>query len=592
MYRAPVEEIAFTLKTVCRLGELSESERYAHITDDLVDAILNEAGRFASEEIAPMNAAADKAPAVLEDGKVKTVAGWRELYQRWIEGGWNGIAAPVESGGMDLPLMLFAATFEMWNSGSMAFAIGPTLTIGAIEALEKHGSADLKETYLEKLTSGEWMGTMNLTEPQAGSDLGALKSRAERHPDGTYRIFGQKIYITYGDHDISDNIVHMVLARLPDAPPGTKGISMFLVPKYLVNPDGSLGARNDVHCAGVEHKMGIHGSPTCTMVYGDTEGAVGWLIGEENNGLANMFTMMNNARLAVGIQGLGIAERAYQQALAYANERRQGRALGDPRGTSSPISRHPNVKRKLLSMKARTQVARAICFSCAHATDRANIAADAEERTFWQERTGLLTPIAKALSTDFGVEAASLGVQVHGGMGYIEETGAAQHFRDARIAPIYEGTNGIQAIDLVTRKLPLSGGDHVRGFIGELREIAREVEASNDPAFGATAKGLGAAIASLEEATNYMLDALGDGRTGDALCGATPYLRLMGLTYGGALLARGALYSTADNDAKRGERTQLARFFCEATLNETAGLKPDILMSAETIQAFDAEAVA
>ncbi|MES0880022.1 acyl-CoA dehydrogenase [Roseibium sp. SCP14] len=591
MYRAPVDEISFTLKHVCGLGDVQNNARHAELGDDLVDAILNEAGRFASEEIAPLNSVADNYGTPFENGEVTTPPGWRELYHNWIEGGWNGLSAGQEAGGQGLPQMLSAAALEMWNSGSMAFAIGPTLTIGAVEAMEKHASEELKAKYLEKLVSGEWMGTMNLTEPQAGSDLNALKARAERRDDGTYRIFGQKIFITYGDHDLTDNIIHMVLARLPDAPAGTKGISLFLVPKFLVNDDGSLGDRNDVRVAGVEHKMGIHGSPTCTMAYGDEDGAIGWLIGEENRGLACMFTMMNNARLAVGIQGLGVAERAYQHALSYALERRQGKAPGDKGEGMSPIARHPDIKRMLLGMKSRTQVSRAICYACAHAIDMANISADEETRKFWNERASLLTPIAKALSTDFGVEVASLGVQIHGGMGFIEETGAAQHLRDARIAPIYEGTNGIQSIDLVMRKLPLSGGEHIKGFILELKSVAAQVAASNRPEFGATADRLSASIRDLEEATDYMLTAQAEGRVADALCGATPYLRVAGLALGGALLAKGALRSDQQNAERLAERTLLARSFCETTMGETAGLKSDILLSAEAIQAFDAESL-
>ncbi|MFN3247968.1 acyl-CoA dehydrogenase [Roseibium album] len=592
MYRAPVDEIAFTLKHVCGLGDLQQNTRYAELGDDLVDAIVAEAGRFAAEEIAPLNAVADKHGTPLQDGKVTTPPGWREAYHAWIDGGWNGLSADPESGGQGLPQMLSAAALEMWNSGSMSFAIGPTLTIGAVEAMEKHASDELKAKYLAKLVSGEWMGTMNLTEPQAGSDLNALRARAERNDDGTYRIFGQKIFITYGDHDLTDNIIHMVLARLPDAPAGTRGISLFLVPKFLVGDDGALGARNDVRVAGVEHKMGIHGSPTCTMIYGDDGGATGWLIGEENRGLACMFTMMNNARLAVGIQGLGVAERAYQHALNYAVERKQGKAPGDKGEGMSPIARHPDIKRMLLTMKSKTQVARAICYACAHAIDMTNIADDDEGRTFWNERAGLLTPIAKALSTDFGVEVASLGVQIHGGMGYIEETGAAQHLRDARIAPIYEGTNGIQSIDLVMRKLPLSGGTQINGFIAELKAIADEVAASNRPEFGATADRLNASIRDLEEATDFMLSAQAEGRIADALSGATPYLRVAGLSLGGALLAKGALRSVSEPAARLAERTLLARSFCETVLGETAGLKSDIVLSAEAIQAFDAEALA
>ncbi|WFE88811.1 acyl-CoA dehydrogenase [Roseibium porphyridii] len=592
MYRAPVEEIAFTLKRVCGLEDLQDNPHHAELGDDLVDAILNEAGRFASEEIAPLNSVADKHGTPLVDGNVSTPPGWREAYHAWIEGGWNGLTAAPEHGGQGLPQMLSAAAMEMWNSGSMAFAIGPTLTIGAVEAMEKHASDELKAKYLEKLVSGEWMGTMNLTEPQAGSDLNALKAKAERADDGSYRVFGQKIFITYGDHDLTENIIHMVLARLPDAPAGTRGISLFLVPKFLVNDDGSLGERNDVKVAGVEHKMGIHGSPTCTMVYGDEGGARAWLIGEENRGLACMFTMMNNARLAVGIQGLGVAERAYQHALGYAVDRRQGKAPGDNSEGMSPIARHPDIKRMLLGMKSRTQVARAVCYACAHAIDMSNVVDNEVEQAFWNDRASLLTPIAKALSTDFGVEVASLGVQIHGGMGFIEETGAAQHLRDARIAPIYEGTNGIQSIDLVLRKLPLAGGEHIKGFIDELNGIASEVAASNRPEFGAASERLVAGIKDLEEATDYMLAALSEGRVADALSGATPYLRIAGLALGGALLCKGALRSSEEPAARMAERTLLARSYCETLLGETAGLRSDILLSAEAITAFDAEALA
>ncbi len=592
MYRAPIDEIAFTLKDICGLSDLQATEAFSELGDDLVAAILSEAGRFAAEEIAPLNSVADKHGTPLSDGAVTTPPGWRDCYHRWIEGGWNGLTANPDAGGQGLPVMLLAASLEMWNSGSMAFAIGPTLTIGAVEALEKHASEELKATYLEKLVSGEWMGTMNLTEPQAGSDLNALRAKAERADDGTYRIFGQKIFITYGEHDLTDNIVHLVLARLPDAPAGTRGISLFVVPKFLVNADGSLGARNDVRCTGVEHKLGIHGSPTCTMTYGDDGGAIGWLVGEENRGLACMFTMMNNARLAVGIQGLGVAERAYQGALAYALDRKQGRTAGQTTEGMAPIADHPDIKRSLLAMKTRTQVARAICYACAHAIDMAKVAGTDEERLHWSERAGLLTPIAKALSTDFGVEVASLGVQVHGGMGYIEETGAAQHLRDARIAPIYEGTNGIQSIDLVLRKLPLSGGEHVKGFIAELSEIADEAAASNRPELGRVGERLNAAIEDLKAATGFMAEAQAEGRVNDALAGATPYLRLAGLTLGGALLAKGALRSGADNPSASRQRALMARTFCETSLCETAALRADILTSAEGILSFDAHELA
>lgn len=593
MYRAPVSEIGFTLRHVAGLGEVLETVGNEDLGEDLVDAILEEAGRFAGEEIAPLNAIADSHGTPLKDGAVTTPPGWYEAYHRWIEGGWNGLTGPESHGGQELPMMLYAATLEMWNSGSMAFAIGPTLTVGAIEAVHKHASEALKQAYLAKLVSGEWMGTMNLTEPQAGSDLNALRARAERNDDGSYRIFGQKIFITYGEHDLTDNIVHLVLARLPDAPAGTRGISLFIVPKFLVNEDGSLGARNDVRCAGVEHKLGIHGSPTCTMAFGDEGGAIGWLVGEENRGLACMFTMMNNARLAVGIQGLGVSERAYQQALSYAQDRRQGRAAGETGTEMSPIVAHPDVRRNLLTMRALTQVARALCFSCAHAIDMARIT-EGDAGKYWNERAGLWTPIAKAVPTDIGVEVASIGVQIHGGMGFIEETGAAQHLRDARIAPIYEGTNGIQAIDLVMRKLSLSGGDQVRGLIGELRRIAEAAIATNRPDFGRMGERVASSLDDLEAATDWLLEALLEGRSQEALAGATPYLRLFGLAAGGALLAKGALASPSGDDAAPADtgRVLTARFFAENVIGETASLRSTVMEGSAAVLAADAALLA
>jgi acyl-CoA dehydrogenase len=586
MYRAPVEEIAFTLKHVVGLEKALEAGRLGDLTSDLVDAVLHEAGRFASDEIAPLAKVGDRQGARFKDGKVTMPDGWRDLYHRWIDGGWNGLSGPAEYGGQGLPAMLSVAAMEMWNSGSVAFGLGPTLTQGAVEALDKHGSEELKAVYLEKLVSGEWMGTMNLTEPQAGSDLNALKARAEPVGDGTYRIFGQKIFITYGEHDFTDNIIHLVLARLPDAPAGTRGISLFLVPKFIPDADGKPGRRNDVHCHSIEHKLGIHASPTCTMIYGDGRadgqpGAIGWLVGEENRGLACMFTMMNNARLTVGIEGVAIAEAAYQQALTYANERRQGRAPGYSGEGMSPIVAHPDVRRNLLTMKALTQASRAIAYSCAHALDMAR-SGEGDESVHWQERANLLTPIAKAFSTDIGVEMASIGLQVHGGMGFIEETGAARYYRDARIAPIYEGTNGIQAIDLVTRKLPQSGGEHVHGYIAELRADAEALRNSNLPGLGRTADRLDAALDDMEAATRFLQKALAEGRMPQALAGATPYLRLFGLTSGGAYLARGAV---AGGDLAR---VSLARFFAENLISECAALRDRVENGAESLEAASA----
>lgn len=579
MYRAPVEEIAFTLKHVAGLEEALASGALGDLGSDLVDAVLAEAGRFATEEVAPLYKAGDEVGAVLKDAAVTTPPGWKDLYTRWREGGWNSLTGPEEYGGQGLPMMLSVAVLEMWNSASMAFGIGPTLTMGAVEALEKHATDELKSTYLEKLVSGEWMGTMNLTEPQAGSDLAALRTRAERVGDGTYRIFGQKIFITYGEHDFTDNIVHLVLARLPDAPAGTRGISLFLVPKFFVNADGSLGERNDVFCSGLEHKLGIHGSPTCTMIYGDgfggaEPGAIGWLIGEENKGLACMFTMMNNARLAVGMQGVAIAEAAFQKALAYANERRQGKAASYTGEGMAPIVHHPDVQRNLLTMKALTQIARSISYNCAHAIDMARVS-EGDKAQHWRDRANLLTPLAKAFSTDVGVDVASLGVQVHGGMGFIEETGAAALYRDARIAPIYEGTNGIQAIDLVTRKLPLGEGQHVHGYIGELGAIVDGLKGVEG--FGRSEKLLREALDDLTEATRYLQEQLAGNSMQEALSAATPYQRLFSLVAGGAYLAQAAL---AGHDS---ERIALARFFAENMLGEVAALKERVLGGAESL---------
>ncbi|YBV98243.1 acyl-CoA dehydrogenase [Phyllobacteriaceae bacterium JZ32] len=582
MYRAPVNDIAHTLKQVAGLEEALEQKRFGELSGDVVDAILEEAAKFAAERIAPLRETGDKHGAALKDGVVTTAPGWKELYRDWAAGGWNALTGAEEYGGQALPTMLSVAVSEMWNSGSLAFALAPTLTMGAVEALEKHASDELKALYLPKLISGEWTGTMNLTEPQAGSDLGALKARAARNGDGTYSIFGQKIFITYGEHDMTDNIVHLVLARLPDAPAGTKGISLFLVPKFIPDADGAPGKRNEVYCAGIEHKLGIHASPTCTMIYGDSisgDGATGWLVGEENRGLACMFTMMNNARLLVGMQGVAVAEAAYQKALAFARERRQGRAPGaKPGDDMSPIVEHPDVQRMLLTMKGLTQSARAIGYACAHALDMARTGTSDEAR-FWTDRANLLTPVAKAFSTDIGVEAASLSIQIHGGMGFIEETGAAQLLRDARIAPIYEGTNGIQAIDLVQRKLPLDDGEHVKAYIAELRAIADQAAVSNRAELGDTAGCLAFAIADFEEATLHLQQALAEGRVQQALCGATPYLRLFGLAAGGAYLAKSAL---TGEDAGR---SVLCRFYAENLLKETTALKHCVINGAESLMA-------
>ena len=587
-YQAPVGDIAFALKHAAGLKRALEEGLYGDLTEDLVDAVLEEAGKFATDVIAPLNRVGDTRGTSFENGAVKMPPGWKEAYKDWAAAGWNGLAASTDWGGQGLPHLINAACLEMWHAASMAFALGPMLTMGAAEALAAHGTEALKRTYLAKLISGDWLGTMQLTEPQAGSDLSALRTKAERREDGSYRITGQKIFITYGDHDLTDNIVHFVLARLPDAPPGTRGISLFLVPKYLVDADGRLGARNDARCHSVEHKLGIHGSPTCTMVYGDAGGATGFLVGEENRGLACMFTMMNNARLGVGLEGVALAERATQQALAYARERRQGRAPDAAGPGMSPILMHPDVKRMLLMMRASTRAARAICYMTAAAIDRSHRERDAAARERAQQRASLLTPVAKAFSTDVGVEVASLGVQVHGGMGYIEETGAAQHYRDARIATIYEGTNGIQAIDLVTRKLPLSGGETVRAFVEELRGSVAAVRAVNDPALGTTAERLAESIESLGRATDWLIAELAR-RPEAALAGATPYLRLFGVAAGGCALAEEALAAMRANGGNDvAGRIGIARFFAEHMAVTSGGLEREVIGGADAILAAQA----
>ena len=572
-YRAPVAEMAFVMRHVAGLDRAIAEGLHGELTTELVDSVLEEAGRFAGDVIAPLNRVGDRHGTPLKNGAVTMPPGWKEAYGAWTAAGWNGIAGPEEFGGQGLPTLLAVACAEIWNAAAMSFGLGPLLTVGAVEAVEKHGSPELKERYLAKLVSGEWTGTMNLTEPQAGSDLAALRSRAEPAGDGTYRITGTKIYITYGEHDLTENILHLVLARLPDAPAGTRGISLFLVPKVL--PDGT---RNDLRCAGVEGKLGIHGSPTCTMVYGDGGGATGWLIGEENRGLACMFTMMNSARLNVGIQGVAIAERAYQAALAYASERTQGRAAGWAREGMSPILEHADVQRMLLTMKGYTAASRAICYVTAASLDRARLHPDPAERQRAFERASLLTPVAKAFSTDIGNEVASLGVQVHGGMGFIEETGAAQHLRDARIAAIYEGTNGIQAIDLVARKLTLAGGETVRAEIAGMRAVARRVTQKGSVAFGMTAARLRDATEALDRATSFILGALAAGEQNKVLAGATPYLRLFGLARGAAALAEEALAAQAaldagDNDPAQPGRIALCRFFADNLATAAGGLE-------------------
>ncbi len=586
-YRAPINDMLLALNHAAGLKAAVEAGHYGDFDADIAAAVLEEAGKFATDVLAPLNRVGDQNGIKLEAGKVTTAPGWPDAYKRWTKAGWNAVSGSEEFGGQGLPLAINAACTEIWSASNVAFGLCPLLTASAIEALNAHGSEELKQIYLGKMISGEWTGTMQLTEPQAGSDVGALRTRAERMADGTYRIKGSKIFITYGEHDMTDNIVHFVLARLPDAPAGTKGISLFLVPKFLVNADGSLGARNDIYASGVEHKLGMHASPTCTMTMGDHGGAIGYLIGEENQGMRCMFTMMNQARLGVGLEGVGIADRAFQQALAYAQERRQGRAVGKQGEGSDPIIVHPDVKRMLLQMRALTAAARSICYATAVALDVSMRAKDAKVQADAAARGALLTPIAKAFSTDIGSDVAYLGVQVHGGMGFIEETGAAQHYRDARITSIYEGTNGIQAIDLVTRKLGANDGASVWALLAELSGIVKQVEASNDPAFGTSGAKLREALAALERTSKWLLERLASAPN-EALAGATPYLRQFGATLGGCLLAGEALAAKSEGNADAQRHVAIARFFAENVTVQAGALERTVMDSADAVIGADA----
>ena len=572
-----------TLNDVAGLSELSAAGVFGDLSDDVVAAVLEEAGKFAATVIAPMNHDGDQHGCTLDTDThaVATAPGWQAAYQQWREAGWASLPCDEAHGGQGLPTMVSLAVQELWNTASNAYGIGTLLTQGAVEAIAAHGSQHLKQLYLPKMVSGEWTGTMNLTEAQSGSDLSGVRSQAKPLDDGSYAITGTKIFITYGEHDLTENIIHLVLAREAGAPDGIRGISLFLVPKFLPDDAGNPGARNDVKCIGLEHKLGIHASPTCTMRFGDDGGAIGWLVGEPGCGLNCMFTMMNNARLHVGMQGVAIAERAYQQALAYAHERRQGRNKGDAQ--AMPIIEHPDVRRMLMDMKARTQAARSICFLTARAIDLSRSAVSAEERAHNADLAALLTPVAKAFSTDVGVEVASEGVQVHGGMGYIEETGAAQHLRDARITPIYEGTNGIQALDLVTRKVCLQGGQTIASLIADMRETAA--------ALGSDADALGEAITSLEAVSDLVSSWLADGDE-RAIAAATPYLRLFGLTLGGFGLARAALAARGRNAPQAAANAALFAYFSAMQLPQVAALATMVRGGSQAVLAVTPDVLA
>ncbi|HTP81732.1 MAG TPA: acyl-CoA dehydrogenase [Alphaproteobacteria bacterium] len=569
-YTAPLRDIAFTLEAVAGLPEVA-SHFGDHAASDVVAPILEEAGKFASKVLAPLNVPGDRTGSVLENGVVRTPKGFKEAYRTYVDGGWNGLPFEPEFGGQDLPWLVTTAVQEMWQSANLSWTLGPLLTFGAVEALQAHGSEEQKRVYLPKLVSGEWMGTMNLTEPQAGSDVGALRTRAVPSGDH-YKITGQKIFITYGDHDWTENIVHLVLARLPDAPAGSKGISLFLVPKFLVGPDGKPGPRNDLRVVSLEHKLGIHASPTCVMAYGDGGGAIGYLVGKPNEGLACMFTMMNNARLGVGLQGIAVAERAYQQARDYARTRVQSREIGAKSADAAPIIRHPDVRRMLLTMRALTEASRALAYTTAASLDLAKRHGDATERQRHQARVDLLTPVVKAWGTDIGVEVASLGIQVHGGMGFIEETGAAQHYRDVRITPIYEGTNGIQANDLVFRKLGRDGGAAARAYLAEIEACEAALGSASGDELAVIRRELTAGRKVLEAATDSLVQQMAhDPRR--AAAAAVPYLRLFGTVSGGYLMAKGASAAQAalKDDGDSGfHRAKLAtaRFYADHVLSQ------------------------
>ncbi|MDZ7842361.1 MAG: acyl-CoA dehydrogenase [Gammaproteobacteria bacterium] len=545
-YNAPIEDMKFVLRELADLDGVAGLAGYEEATPDLVNAVLEEAGKMARDVLAPLNRVGDSEASVLRDGQVVTPTGWKDAWNKFSENGWNSLGFSPDYGGQNLPWLVSTPVQEMWHASNMSFGLCPLLTQGAIEAIERHGSEEMKQAYLPRMVSGEWTGTMNLTEPQAGSDLSAVRTRAE--PEGEhYRLFGQKIFITYGDHDLTDNIIHLVLARLPDAPEGVKGISLFVVPKFILDDDGRPGERNDVRTVSLEHKLGIHASPTCVLAYGDREGAVGYLVGEANRGLEYMFTMMNLARHAVGVEGLAIGERAYQQAVAYAGDRVQGRPIGARGGDRIPIIHHPDVRRMLMSMKARIEVMRGMTYAWAGAFDKSLLHPDETERRRQSQFVEMLTPVVKGWCTETGNDLASLGVQVHGGMGFIEETGAAQHFRDARITTIYEGTTGIQANDLVGRKVIRDGGEAAKAVIGMMRVLEGAVGS-----LAVVGDAYKQCLDDLDAATDWILDAAGEDPRLPAAA-SMYYLELWAVTVGSWLMARSALAAQKSLDDGEGD---------------------------------------
>jgi alkylation response protein AidB-like acyl-CoA dehydrogenase len=585
-YQAPLADMKFVLRELVDLELLAQLPGFGELTLDVADAVLDEAAKFAGGVLSPLNRSGDLEGARWQEGRVLTAGGWKQAYTRFAADGWNALSCPAELGGQNLPRALSALIEEMWNGANMAFALCPMLTRGAIDAIELRGSEAQKNKYLRKMVSGEWTGTMNLTEPQAGSDLAAVRTRAVPNGDGRYRLTGQKIFITYGEHDLTRNIVHTVLGRVAGAPEGVKGISLFLVPKYLVNADGSLGERNDVHCVSIEHKLGIHASPTCVLSYGQNGGAIAELIGEENRGLEYMFIMMNAARYSVGLEGVGLSERAYQTALAYARERIQSTEAGVRGGPRVPIVRHPDVRRMLLLMKSQTEAMRALAGVVAVSLDAARLHPRAEVRERHQVFADLMIPVIKGWCTENSVDIASLGVQVHGGVGFIEETGAAQLLRDARITPIYEGTTGIQANDLIGRKLARDGGHAAQLVIAQMRALAGDLAATSN--LTEIAAAFSAAIDALERAIRYVVENYATDIRSVSV-GAVPMLKLFGIAAGGWQLLRSALIAQHRLAAPRGKgadagfyeaKILTARFYADHVLSQASGLAHSIIHGA------------
>lgn len=589
-YTPPTNDIRFAMNHVADLGGILATDRFSHVDAESIDAVIDEVARFMAEEVAPTNVDGDRIGSQWQpDGSVVTPDSFKAAYTKWVASGFGAMPFDAEYGGADFPWISAIAVQELYTTSNMALSLCPLLTQGAIDAIHAHGSDEQKAAYLPKMMTNEWTGTMNLTEPQAGSDVGAVTTKAEPtdRGDDSYSISGQKIYITYGEHDMAEQIIHLVLARTPGSPPGTKGISMFLVPKFVLDDDGSLGARNGAECVSIEHKLGIHGSPTCVMQF---EGSVGWLVGNEHDGMRNMFTMMNNARLSVGLQGLSVTDRAFQQSLQYAQDREQGTALGAAKGTSSPIIEHPDVRRMLMTQRAWIDAMRALVYTNAAALDRADGAADADEQRTWRELADLLIPLSKGLCTDVCNEMTSIALQIHGGMGYVEETGVAQHYRDARIAAIYEGTNGIQAADLVGRKLAMRGGAVVTDLLDEFDARAKELDAIDG--LGAFADRLREAVATSRTATAHLLSIAGtDPRS--LLSSSSPYLRLLGTTVCGGLLAKSAVAASAGADGFDADflsaKVTSAKFFGEQILPTTAGLLAAVTSPADDLFALSAD---